>query len=64
MKRGRQGVIPEADLDALVDRIGKVLVMSVNEKQSMEKNARRHILANFTAERMYDETLALYREMV
>ncbi len=65
IEEGKTGyVIPEADLDALVERIGKVLVMSADEKQSMEKNARRHILANFTAERMYDETLALYREMV
>ncbi len=55
-------VIPEADLDALVDRIQGVLAMSPDEKQHMEKNARDHVLANFTAERMYEATLKLYRD--
>jgi glycosyltransferase involved in cell wall biosynthesis len=57
-------VIPEADLDALINRIEKVINMSTGEKQAMEKSARQHILKNFTAERMYDETLALYRQMI
>lgn len=57
-------VIPEADLDALINRIEKVIDMSTGEKQAMEKSARQHILKNFTAERMYDETLALYRQMI
>lgn len=62
---GKTGyVIPEADLDALIDRIEKVIDMSTGEKQAMENNARQHILKNFTAERMYDETLALYRQMI
>lgn len=62
---GKTGyVIPEADLNALINRIEKVVDMSTGEKQAMEKSARQHILKNFTAERMYDETLALYRQMI
>lgn len=57
-------IIPEADLDALVNRIQRVLQLSPDEKREMEVRARRHILANFSAERMYDETLRLYREIV
>lgn len=62
---GKTGyVIPEADLDALVNRIEKVIAMTPSEKQKMESNARQHILKNFTAERMYEETLTLYRQMM
>ncbi|MBX3487343.1 MAG: glycosyltransferase family 4 protein [Candidatus Paracaedibacteraceae bacterium] len=64
IEEGKTGyVIPEADLDALVNRIEKVLAMPEAEKQAMEQNARRHILAHFTAERMYEETLALYSQI-
>lgn len=56
-------VIPKDDLSALVDRIERVLSLPYGRKHQMEQNARNHILANFSAERMYEATLKVYRDV-
>lgn len=56
-------IIPKDDLFALTDRILKVMSMPVEQKHVMEAKARSHIIKNFSAQRMGEETLKLYQNI-
>ncbi|AIK95825.1 glycosyltransferase family 4 protein [Candidatus Odyssella acanthamoebae] len=57
-------VFPQGDLYALASLIRKVLSLSSEKKLLMENKARAHILTNFSADRMYVETLKVYQEII
>lgn len=65
IREGETGyIIPKDDLPALTDRILKVMSMPVEQKHAMEHKARSHIVKNFSAQRMGEETLRLYQNIV
>jgi glycosyltransferase involved in cell wall biosynthesis len=53
-------VVPKDDFDTFVQRIEDVLALSQEDRLAMGERARKHIVANFNAERMWTETLKLY----
>ncbi|WP_010297918.1 glycosyltransferase family 4 protein [Candidatus Odyssella thessalonicensis] len=57
-------LIPADNLGALVECIQTVLKLASDQRVAMEKNAHHYILENFSAERMYNETLNLYNSLL
>ncbi len=63
-KEGTTGyLIPPGDAQALAETMDRVLKMSLEERQIMEKEARNHVCTNFSLKRMSAETIALYKEI-
>lgn len=57
-------LIPVDNLGSMVECIQTVLNLTPDQRATMEKNARHHILENFGAERMFNETLNLYNSLI
>lgn len=65
IEEGKTGLlIPPGDLNALVRAIEKILALTAEEKENMEHQALRHIQQNFSAQRMYTQTLDLYKKVI
>jgi glycosyltransferase involved in cell wall biosynthesis len=56
-------LILPGDTKALAEAMDKVLKMTSEEREAMEKAARNYICANFSVKRMCAETIALYKEI-
>jgi len=56
-------LIPPADATALAQAMSKVLKMTSEDRQAMEKKARDYVCANFSVKRMCADTIALYKEI-
>ena len=56
-------LIDAGDLTSLVARIQDVLDMPGEERKAMEQCARKHIEKNFSADKMFFDTLKIYEEM-
>lgn len=62
---GKTGFLtPPGDLNALVVAIEKILALTSEEKEKMENQALQHIQQNFSAQRMYTQTLDLYKKVI
>ena len=61
---GKTGfLVPVRDVSALANTLDKVLAMSPQQKQKMEKAAYEHTVRNFSVQTMCDKTIKLYREI-
>lgn len=57
-------LVPPSDAQALADAIEEGLSFSAETRRSVGERARRHVLANYTLERMRGATLAVYDELL
>ena len=55
---------PPADASALAAALGDLLTRSQAELEEMGRKGRAHVVANYSVERMQNETLKLYRTML
>lgn len=63
--RGETGwLIPPNDPDALCEAIKEALSLDTNQRSILATNAMAHIAYNFTKEKMADETLNVYAELL
>lgn len=64
-QHGKTGfLVPPGDSHALADAMGHVLNMPLEERLTMGKAARAHIVENFSLSRMCAEILNLYQELL
>ncbi|MGI9383929.1 MAG: glycosyltransferase family 4 protein [Methyloligellaceae bacterium] len=56
--------VPPADAAALGDAIAEGLALSADARRTMGEAARQHVLDNFSLERMREQTLAVYDELL
>lgn len=62
---GKTGfLIPVGDISALAKTLDKVLSLSPTEKKKMEQAARKNTEEHFSIQKMCDQTLQLYREIL
>lgn len=62
---GRTGVlVPPGDAAALAEALHALMTAEPAARASMGRQAREHIAAHFTVERMCADTIALYRELL
>ena len=62
---GKTGfLVPVADVDALAKALDKVLSLAPAEKKKMETAARKNTEEHFSVQKMCDQTLQLYREIL
>ncbi len=65
IKRGETGwLIPPNDSDALCAAIKEALSLDRDQRNILAENAMSHITYNFTKEKMVDETLNVYAELL
>lgn len=57
-------LIPPNDSDALCNAMKEALSLNVNQRAILATNAMSHIAYNFTKEKMVDETLNVYAELL
>lgn len=62
---GKTGfLVPPGDFEALVQMIDHVLSLPDEKRYEMEQQALAHVRKNFSAHRMYEETLKLYQRVL
>ena len=57
-------LVPPNDVDALYQSIKNVLSLTDDEKNILAQNAMNHVAQNFTNDKMVDETLNVYAELL
>jgi glycosyltransferase involved in cell wall biosynthesis len=57
-------LVPPRDVQALADRIGQALALAPAARALIGARARGHVAASFTLERMQEQTLAVYDELL
>lgn len=63
--RGETGwLVPPNDSDAMARAIEQALSMTPNQRSSLATRAMNHIATNFSKEKMMDETLNVYAELL
>lgn len=62
-KRG-DWIIKKTGIEGLVEAVKRIYSMPENQYQQLRKNCRRHIENNFTAERMINDYVQVYQEIL
>lgn len=57
-------IVKKTGVDGLCEAIEKIYSMPEGEYQKMRQNCRTHVEKNFTARRMVEEYLKIYKEVV
>ena len=57
-------LVPAGDASALADAMGSMLTLTADERRTLARRAREHVMARFTKSRMCDRTLSVYRELL
>lgn len=57
-------VIPPNDAEALADALAKALDLTAEQREAMARRGQAHVWERFTKERMCEETLTVYAELL
>jgi glycosyltransferase involved in cell wall biosynthesis len=65
-EKDRRGdwLVEKTGIDGLVEAVNKIYSMSPQEYQNMRLNCRKHVEKHFTVERMTNEYIKIYKEVI